>query len=126
MRMTVSRRVAGEAKCTATFVKLIEDLSRCGGPMSREEGIRILAAGFLDYRMVRLILDVPPAGDELHAELAAAQLRDALRDRLGVDPRMLSGRLAILVEAAEDGEKAAAGLRGCGYTVTRNYEEAIS
>jgi hypothetical protein len=126
MRITASRRVAGEAKCTATFIKLVEDLSRCCDPMSRAQGIRILAAGFLDYRMVPLDLDVPPPGDELHAELAAALLRDALREGLGVDPRMLSGRLAVLVEASGDSDEIAAGLCGCGYTVTMDDRETIS
>jgi hypothetical protein len=126
MRMMVSRRVAGEAKCAATYIKFLEDLARQGGRMSRRRGIRILEAGFLDYRMVRLNLGVPPTGDELHAELAAAQLRDALRNGLGVDPRMLSGRPAVLVEAAGDAEETVASLRGCGYTVTTDDGEAIS
>jgi hypothetical protein len=124
--MTVSRRVAGEAKCAATYVKFLEDLACHGSRMSGTRRIRILEAGFLDYRMVGLNLDVPPAGDELHAELAAAQLRDALRDGLGVDPRMISGRLAVIVDAAGDGEQAMASLRGCGYTVTMDDGEAIS
>ena len=126
MRITVSRRVAGEAKCGATYIKFVEDLGRWGDTMSRTQGIRILAAGFLDYRMVPLNLYVPPPSDEWHAELVAAQLRDALRDGLGVDPRSLSGRLAILVEAAGDGEATMAVLRGCGYTVTMNNGEAVS
>jgi hypothetical protein len=129
MRLTVSRRVAGEAKCAATYIKLLEDLSRYGGRTGRTgrtQSIRILEAGFLDYRMIRLNLDVSPAGDELHTELAATQLCDALRDGLGVDPRTLSGRLAILVDLAEDGEETIASLRGSGYTVTVNDGEVIS
>ena len=98
MMLTVSRRVAGEAKCTATYVKFLEDLSRYGSQINQPRGLRILQAGFLDYRMVRMDLDVPPAGDAWHAELAAAQLCDALREGLGVDPRSLSGRLAVLVD----------------------------
>jgi len=125
MRMTVSRRVAGEGKCAATYVKVLEDLARHGGPTSRARGMRIVAAGFLDYRMIRLDLEVPPEGEGLHAELAAAQLRDALRAGLGVDPRMLSGRLAILVDTPGDGWATMAGLRGCGYTVTTGNAEAI-
>jgi hypothetical protein len=105
---------------------LVEDLGRHGGRPGPAAGMKILAAGFLDYRVIRLNLDVPPAGDEWHAELVAAQLRDALRDGLGVDPRSLSGRLAVLVEAAGDGEGLAAGLRGCGYTVTTQDREASS
>lgn len=124
MRLTVARRVAGEGKCTATYVKFLEDLS--GGPAGPAREIRILQAGFLDYRMVRLSLGVPPAGDELHAELAAAELCAALRDGLGVDPRMLSGRLAVVVDVAEDGEKTMASLRDRGYTVTIEDEKAIS
>jgi hypothetical protein len=124
--MTVSRRVAGEGKCAATYVKVLEDLARHGAQASRAGGLRIVAAGFLDYRMIRLDLDVPPDGDGLYAELAAAQLRDELRAGLGVDPRMLSGRLAVLVEAPGDGAATMAGLRECGYTVTTGNGEAIS
>jgi hypothetical protein len=120
----VARRVAGEGKCTATYVKFLEDLS--GGPASPAREIRILQAGFLDYRMVRLSLGVPPPGAELDAELAAAELCAALRDGLGVDPRMLSGRLAAVVDVAEDGEKTMASLRGRGYTVTIEDEKAVS
>jgi hypothetical protein len=126
MRMTVSRRVAGEAKCAATYVKLVEDLGRYDGPVIPAGGSRIVAAGFLDYRMVPLNLDIPPAGDQWHAELTAAQLRDALRDGLGVDPRMLSRRLAVLVEAAGDGEETVASLRECGYTVTMDGGQVTS
>lgn len=126
MRMTVSRRVVGEAKCAATYIKLIEDLGRHGDRTDLAGGMRILAAGFLDYRMVPLNLDVPPADDGWHAALAAAQLRDALRAGLGVDPRSLSGRLAVLVEVAGNGEATAAGLRRGGYTVTTDDREAIS
>ncbi len=126
MRLTVSRRVAGEAKCAATYIKLLEDLSRYGGRTSRTQSIRILKAGFLDYRMIELNLDVPPSGHELHTELAATRLRDGLRDGLGVDPWMLSGRLAVLVDLAEDGEETTASLRGSGYTVTVNDGEVIS
>jgi hypothetical protein len=126
MRLTVARRVAGEAKCTATYVKLLEDLSRHGHQAPGVPDIRILQAGFLDYRMIRLSLDVPPQGDTWHAELAAARLFDALRDGLGVDPRMLSGRLAVLVDLAGDGGEAAVGLRGSGYTVTVDNAEVIS
>jgi hypothetical protein len=126
MRLTVSRRVAGEAKCAATYIKFLEDMSCYGSRISRTRSIRILEAGFLDYRMIRLNLDVPPAGDKLHTELAAMQLCDALRDGLGVDPRMLSGRLAVLVDLAEDGEETMASLRGSGYTVTVNDGDAIS
>src|SRR5260370_39755738 len=101
MRLTVSRRVAGEAKCAATYVKLLEDLSRYGGRTGRAQSIRILEAGFLDDRMIQLNLDVQPAGDAVHTELTATQLREALRDGLGVDPRLLSDRLDVLAERAE-------------------------
>ena len=62
----------------------------------------------------------------MHTELTGTQLCDALRDGLGVDPRMLSGRLAVLVDLAEDGEETMASLRGSGYTVTVNDAEVIS
>ena len=125
MRMTVARRVAGEGKCTATYVKFLEDLG-CGGQAGRARGIRVLEAGFLDYRMVGMSLDVPPPGDRLHTDLASAELCAALADGLGVDPRMLSGRLALLVDLEDDGGKTIAGLRDRGYTVTVDGVKAIS
>jgi hypothetical protein len=123
MRLTLARRVAGEAKCTPTFVQLLEDLSCAGARASR---MKIVGAGFLDYRMVGVNLDVPPPGDNLHAELASAELFAALRDGLGADPRMLSGRLAVLVELTDDGAEAITGLRDRGYTVKIDVEKAIS
>ena len=125
MRLTVARRVAGEGKCTATYVKFLEDLG-CGGQAGRARGIRVLEAGFLDYRMVSMSLDVPPPGDKLHTDLASAELCAALADGLGVDPRMLSGRLALLVDLEDDGGKTIAGLRDRGYTVTVDGVKAIS
>jgi hypothetical protein len=125
MRMTVARRVAGEGKCTATYVKFLEDLG-CGGQAGRARGIRVVEAGFLDYRMVSMSLDVPPPGDKLHTDLASAELCAALADGLGVDPRMLSGRLALLVDLEDDGGKTIAGLRDRGYTVTVDGVKAIS
>ena len=125
MRMTVARRVAGEGKCTATYVKFLEDLG-CGGQAGRARGIRVLEAGFLDYRMVSMSLDVPPPGDRLHTDLASAELCGALAHGLGVDPRMLSGRLALLVDLEDDGGKTIAGLRDRGYTVTVDGVKAIS
>jgi hypothetical protein len=123
MRLTVARRVAGEAKCSPTYLKLMEDLSCAGGRAGR---MRILGAGFLDYRMVGVNLDVPPSGDKLHADLTSAELFAALRDGLGADPRTLSGRLAVLVEVTDDGAEAIAGLRDRGYMVTIDGEKAIS
>jgi hypothetical protein len=126
MRLRVARRVAGEGKCTATYVQFLEDLSCGGGEAGRAQGIRILAAGFLDYRMVGMSIGVPPPGDRLHTDLAAAELCAALADGLGVDPRMLSGRLALLVELEDDGGKTIAGLRDRRYTVTVDGVKAIS
>jgi len=125
MRLTVARRVAGEGKCTATYVKFLEDLG-CGGQAGRARGIRVLEAGFLDYRMVSMSLDVPPPGDMLHTGLATAELFAALANGLGVDPRMLSGRRALLVDMEDDGGKTIAGLRDRGYTVTVDGMKAIS
>jgi hypothetical protein len=123
MMLTVARRVAGEAKCIPTYVKLLEDLSCAGARAGR---MRIVAAGFLDYQMVGLDLDVPLSGDKLHADLMSAELFAGLRDGLGTDPRMLSGRLAVLVELADDGAETIAGLRDLGYTVTIDDDKAIS
>jgi hypothetical protein len=123
MRLTVARRIAGEAKCTPTYVQLLEDLSWAG---SRAGRLRIRGAGFLDYRMVGVNLDVPPPGDKLHADLTSAELFAALRDGLGADPRMLSGRLAVLVELTDDGAETITSLRDRGYTVTIDDEKAIS
>ncbi len=125
MRLTVARRVAGEGKCTATYVQFLEDLGR-GGQAGRAREIRVLEAGFLDYRMVGMSLDVPPPGDRLHTDLASAELCAALADGLGVDPRMLSGRLGLLVDLEDDGGKTIAGLRDRGYTVTVDGVKAIS
>ena len=70
----MARRVAGEGKCTATYVQFLEDLSGGGGEAGRAQGMRILAAGFLDYRMVGMSVGVPPPGDRLHTDLASAEL----------------------------------------------------
>jgi hypothetical protein len=125
MRLRVARRVAGEGKCAATYVKFLEDLG-CGGQAGRARGIRVLEAGFLDYRIVSMSLDVPSPGDKLHTELASAELCATLADGLGVDPRMLSGRLALLVDLEDDGGETMAGLRDRGYTVTIDGMKAIS
>jgi hypothetical protein len=125
MRLRVARRVAGEGKCTATYVQFLEDLGR-GGQAGRAREIRVLEAGFLDYRMVRMSLGVPPPGDKLHIDLAGAELCAAPASGLGVDPRMLSGRLALLVDLEDDGGKTIAGLRDRGYTVTIDGVKAIS
>jgi hypothetical protein len=125
MRLRVARRVAGEGKCAATYVKFLEDLG-CGGQAGRARGIRVLEAGFLDYRMVSMSLDVPSPGDKLHTDLASAELCATLGDGLGVDPRMLSGRLALLVDLEDDGGETMAGLRDRGYTVTIDGMKAIS
>jgi hypothetical protein len=125
MRLRVARRVAGEGKCIATYVKFLEDLG-CGGQAARAREIRVLEAGFLDYRMVRVSLGVPPPGEKLHTDLASAELCAVLADGLGVDPRMLSGRLALLVDLEDDGGKTIARLRDRGYTVTIDGVKAIS
>ena len=125
MRLRVARRVAGEGKCAATYVKFLEDVG-CGGQAGRARGIRVLEAGFLDYRMVSMSLDVPSPGDKLHTDLASAELCATLADGLGVDPRMLSGRLALLVDLEDDGGETMAGLLDRGYTVTIDGMKAIS
>ena len=125
MRLRVARRVAGEGKCAATYVKFLEDLG-CGGQAGRARGIRVLEAGFLDYRMVSMSLDVPSPGDKLHTDLVSAELCATLADGLGVDPRMLSGRLALLVDLEDDGGKNDGWSSRPGYTVTIDGMKDIS
>src|SRR5256885_517712 len=65
-------------------------------------------------------------GGKLHTDLASAELCAALADGLGVDPRMLAGRLALLLDLEDDSGKTIAGLRDRGYTVTIDGMKAIS
>jgi hypothetical protein len=79
--------------------------------------------GFADYRTFDVAIDLPPpeaasSDKEMLCDLAAADLRAALKDGLGVEPRMLSGRLAVVIDVHPDRvQEAAARLGGLGYRV---------
>jgi hypothetical protein len=122
VRLQVGIRVAGHSKSSFTYLQLLEDLVVVSaGPSS------LLEAGFLDYRMVRVAIDLPQPdlelGDrKLHCELAAAKLWSTMKPGLGADPRQLSGRLAVIVllsvKAGRDATtETAERLRGRGYRV---------
>jgi hypothetical protein len=122
LRLQVGIRVAGHSKSSFTYLQLLEDLvDVSAGPSS------LLEAGFLDYRMVRVAIDLPqPDLDlcdrKLHCELAADKLWSTMKPGLGADPRQLSGRLAVIallsVKAGPDpATDTAAQLRRRGYRV---------
>jgi hypothetical protein len=87
----------------------------------------LVEGGFLDFRaMVPLGIHLPPpemdhADRDLHCDLAAIKLRAALKAGIGIDPRQMSGRLAVLVLSEDSGpftpEEAAAELHSRGYRV---------
>jgi len=115
-------RVAGHTKSSFTYLQLLCDLvDVMVGPSVLLEG------GFLDYKsMVPLAIHLPPpemdhADRELHCDLAAVKLRSSLKAGIGIDPRQMSGRLAVVVESEDGGrqtpDEAAAQLRGRGYRV---------
>jgi hypothetical protein len=120
--LRVCIRVAGHTKSSFTYLQLLVDIvDVMSGPSILVEG------GFLDFReMVPLDLHLPPpemdhADRELHCDLAAIKLRAVLKAGIGIDPRQMSGRLAVLVLSEDSGlitaEEAAAELRGRGYRV---------
>ena len=122
MRLQVCFRVAGHTKSSFTYLQLLCDLVEVmAGPSVLLEG------GFLDYgSMVPLAIHLPPpemdhADRELHCDLAAVKLRSSLKAGIGIDPRQMSGRLAVVVQSEDGGgqspDEAAAGLRGRGYRV---------
>ncbi|HVW31920.1 MAG TPA: hypothetical protein VHL53_05225 [Acidimicrobiia bacterium] len=122
MRLQVCFRVAGHTKSSFTYLQLLCDLvDVMAGPAV------LLEAGFLDFRdMVPLAIHLPPPemghGDrELHCDLAAVKLRSAIKAGIGIDPRQMSGRLAVVVDADDGGgqtpEEAAGRLRQRGYRV---------
>jgi hypothetical protein len=122
VRLQVCFRVAGHTKSSFTYLQLLCDLvDVIAGPSVLLEG------GFLDFRsMVPLTIHLPPpemdpADRELHCDLAAVKLRAALKAGIGIDPRQMSGRLAVVVQSPDAGcqspEDAAAGLRHRGYRV---------
>lgn len=122
MRLRVCFRVAGHTKSSWTYLQLLCDVvDVMAGPSVLLEG------GFLDFRsMVPLAIHLPPpemspADRELHCDLAAVKLRSTLKAGIGIDPRQLSGRLAVVVESEDVGtqtpHEAAARLRDRGYRV---------
>ena len=122
MKLQVCFRVAGHTKSSFTYLQLLCDLVDVMAAPSV-----LLEGGFLDFgSMVPLAIHLPPpemdhADRELHCDLAAVKLRSALKAGIGIDPRQMSGRLAVVVES-EDGrpeapDEAAARLRDRGYRV---------
>ena len=122
MRLQVVFRVFGHAKSSYTYLTLLCDLvDVIDGPTTLVEG------GFLDFRgMVPLGIHLPPhemdhADRELHCDLAAVKLRTTIKAGIGIDPRQMSGRLAVLVQSEDGGpatpDEVAAQLRGRGYRV---------
>jgi hypothetical protein len=120
--LRVCIRVAGHTKSSFTHLQLLVDIvDVTAGPAILVEG------GFLDFRdMVPLGIHLPPpemdhADRDLHCDLAAMKLRAALKAGIGIDPRQMSGRLAVLVLSEDSGpftaEEAAAELRTRGYRV---------
>ena len=122
MKLQVCFRVAGHTKSSFTYLQLLCDLvDVMAGPTVLLEG------GFLDFgSMVPLGIHLPPPemdhdDRELHCDLAAVKLRTAIKAGIGIDPRQMSGRLAVVVQS-EDGrpqtpDEAAVRLRGRGYRV---------
>ena len=122
MKLQVCFRVAGHTKSSFTYLQLLCDVvDIMAGPSVLLEG------GFLDFgSMVPLAIHLPPpemdrSDRELHCDLAAVKLRTAIKAGIGIDPRQMSGRLAVVVQS-EDGrpqtaDEAAARLRGRGYRV---------
>ena len=122
MKLQVCFRVAGHTKSSFTYLQLLCDLvDVMAGPVVLLEG------GFLDFgSLIPLAIHLPPpemdhADRELHCDLAAVKLRSAIKAGIGIDPRQMSGRLAVVVES-QDGHPQAPGevaarLRGRGYRV---------
>jgi hypothetical protein len=122
VKLQVCFRVAGHTKSSFTYLQLLCDLVDVIAGSSV-----LLEGGFLDFgSMVPLSIDLPPpemdhSDRELHCDLAAVKLRSALKAGIGIDPRQMSGRLAVVVES-QDGrpqspDEAAARLRDRGYRV---------
>jgi hypothetical protein len=119
-RLRVSIRVGGETKGSPTYHKLVEDLIRTG-----LGGGRIVQGGFAGYRIVPLSLSLPSRPLREAGEAVGSELVRQLREGLGVDPRLLSGRLVALIEAPGDGESvppAASALRAEGYSTEAETE----
>ena len=113
MKLAVSVRVAGETKGSPTYHQLVQDLAQ-------EVGGRILEGGFADYRMVPVEVRLPTGSGPEVAEEAARSLIAQMKRGMGADPRMLSGRLTVVVHTPSDDahlERAASALRGQGYSV---------
>jgi hypothetical protein len=122
MRLRVGIRVAGHTKSSYTYLQLLEDLvGVSSGPAA------LLEAGFVDYRMVPVNIKLPPPemealDRELYCEIAAVKLRSELHAGIGVDPRKMSGRLAVVAwlgsaSPPEHSDEVADRLRGLGYRV---------
>lgn len=122
MRLSVGIRVAGHTKSSYTYLQLLEDLvSASSAPAT------LVEAGFVDYRMIPVDIRLPPpemeAPDrEMYCEIAALKLRSELHAGIGIDPRKMSGRLAVIARLGSpsppgESEEVADRLRGLGYRV---------
>ena len=122
MRLQVCIRVAGHTKSSFTYLTLLCDLVEV-----LDAPAVLLEGGFLDFRgMVPLDIHLPPpdmghSDRELHCDLAAVKLRTTIKAGIGIDPRQMSSRLAVVVQSEDGGRQApdevAAELRGRGYRV---------
>jgi hypothetical protein len=122
MKLSVGIRVAGHTKSSYTYLQLLEDLvGVSSGPAA------LLEAGFVDYRMVPVDIRLPPPemealDRELYCEIAATRLRSELHAGIGIDPRKMSGRLAVVAclgspSRPGHSDDVADRLRGLGYRV---------
>jgi hypothetical protein len=99
MYLKVSLRMGtrGRQIRTSAWAQLIEDLANLGVAPAC-----IVAVGFAGYKMLAVSIDVPSIDISLHADLAGTELRAALGEALGFDPRLLGGRLTVIVEGPYD------------------------
>ena len=122
MRLSVGIRVAGHTKSSYTYLQLMEDLVGASSAPAT-----LVEAGFVDYRMIPVDIRLPPPemealDREMYCEIAALKLRSELHAGIGIDPRKMSGRLAVIARLGSpsrpgESEEVADRLRGLGYRV---------
>jgi len=114
MKLSVSVRVGGETKGSPTYHKLVQDLSQTG------VGGRIVEGGFANYRMVPVSIVLPARPVREAAEEAGGRLIAQMKQGMGADPRMFSGRLTVVVHVPSgrmQAEEAQSALQLQGYAV---------